>query len=104
MGARRVPGLNKLVFLQSMNTQKGMRQGGRKKGTPNKPKAIKVVARIVDEYTEYFNTRTVLPSATPGQRPGTLALMANAGDADRVKNYLLACVALELMKQGEQRV
>lgn len=104
MGARRVPGLNKLVFLQSMNKQKGMRQGGRKKGTPNKPKAIKVVARIVDEYTEYFNTRAVLPPATPGQRAETLALMANAGDADRLKNYLLACVALELMKQGEQRV
>ena len=87
-----------------MDTQKGMRQGGRKKGTPNKPKPVKVVARIVEEYTEYFNGREVLPPATPARRPGTFPAQTNTGDGERLKNYLLACVALELMKQGEQRV
>ena len=56
MGARRVPGLNKLVFLQSMNTQKGMRQGGRKKGTPNKLTAERVLKNYVEECLEKRRT------------------------------------------------
>ena len=76
--------------------QERKKTGGRKKGVPNRPKPVKVMARIVEEYTEYFNTRNVLPSSartTPG-----MAITA-AADERRFNDYCLACIALELMKQ-----